>query len=351
MPLSSGSGGGPVAASEPGRREASGATLRDLAAAAGVSVATASRAFSRPEKVDTSTRERILRLAAELKYVPNRAAQALITGRTMSLGLVVPDLNNPFYGGLIKGAQDLARSLGRSVLIADTDEDPDVELSIVEHLAQRTDAVVLCSSRMPDADLERANRLCPVVLVNREHAGVPAVTFDSDSGVREAAVHLRALGHRRVGYVGGPVLSFSDAARSASLGQVFPEHGLEVVLLGNHEPTFEGGRRAADRVLLADVTAVMVYNDVMAMGLVGRLLGYGLEIPRELSVIGWDDIEFSEMFTPALTTIRVPRAEAGRAAVEYLESALTGHPIAPPRLETRLVFRQTTARAHRRRAE
>ena len=351
MMLPSGPGAAPVGASAAGRREGAGATLRVLAAAAGVSVATASRAFSRPEKVDPSTRSRILRLADELKYVPNRAAQALITGRTMSLGLVVPDLNNPFYTGLIKGAQDRARELGRSLLIADTDEDPAVELGLVEQLAQRTDAVVLCSSRMPEADLERANRLCPVVMVNREHSDVPAVTFDSDSGVREAAVHLRALGHRRVGYVGGPVHSFSDAARSSSLKALFPRHGLQVVLLGHHEPTFEGGRRAADLVLLSDVTAVMVYNDIMALGLIGRLLGYGLKIPDELSVIGWDDIEFSEMFTPPLTTIRVPRAEAGRAAIDYLDAALSGHPAPPPRIETSLVFRQTTARAHRRQSD
>ena len=331
------------------RREPSGVTLRHVAAAAGVSVATASRAFSRPEKVDPSTRARILRLADDLRYVPNRAAQALITGRTMALGLMVPDLTNPFFPGVIKGAQARARDRGLSLLIADTDEDPGAELALVGQLAQRTDAIVLCSSRMPDDDLDRAARLCPVVLVNREHPGVPGVTFDSDAGVREAAVHLRALGHRRVGYVGGPAHSFSDAARAACLHAEFPAHGLEVVLLGNHDPSFEGGRRAADVVLSSDVTAVMVHNDVMALGLIGRLLDYGLDIPRELSVIGWDDIEFAGMFTPGLTTVRMPREEAGRAAVAYLEAALGGRPSEPPRLETRLVFRQTTAREHQRR--
>ena len=344
MPPSS----GPTGGSDTGRRDGSGATLRDLAAAAGVSVATASRAFSRPEKVDASTRERILRLADDLRYVPNRAAQALITGRTMSLGLMVPDLNNPFFPGVIKGAQGGARDLGLSLLIGDTDEDPAAELGLVEQLAQRTDAIVLCSSRMPPDDLERVARLCPVVLVNREHPGLPAVTFDTDAGVREAAVHLRALGHRRVGYVGGPAHSFSDAARAAALHAQFPAHGLDAVMLGNHEPSFEGGRRAADLVLSSDVTAVMVHNDVMALGLVGRLLDYGLDIPRELSVIGWDDIEFAAMFTPGLTTVRMPREDAGRAAVSYLATALGGRSSEPPCLETHLVFRQTTARAHRR---
>jgi len=347
MPPSS----GPTGVSDAGRREATGATLRDLAAAAGVSVATASRAFSRPEKVDATTRRRILLLADELRYVPNRAAQALITGRTMSLGLVVPDLNNPFFPGVIKGAQARARDLGLSLLIGDTDEDPGSEFGLVEQLAQRTDAIVLCSSRMPAGDLERVGGLCPVVLVNREHGGLPAVTFDTEAGVRDVARHLRALGHRRVGYVGGPAHSFSDAARAAALLAELPSHGLEVVLLGNHEPSFEGGRRAADIVLASDVTAVLAHNDVMALGLVGRLLDYGLDIPRELSVVGWDDIEFAAMFTPGLTTVRMPREDAGRAAVTYLEGALSGRASEPPRLETHLVFRQTTARAHPRGAD
>ena len=340
------SGPGPV--DERAHRDAAGVTLRHLASAAGVSVATASRAFSRPEKVGPSTRARILRLADELRYVPNRVAQALITGRTMALGLMVPDLTNPFFPGVIKGAQAQARDVGLSLLIGDTNEDPGAELALVEQLAQRTDAVVLCSSRMPAGDLQRVGRLCPVVLVNREHPGLPAVTFDTDAGVRDAAVHLRALGHRRVGYVGGPAHSFSDAARASALHARFPAHGLEVVMLGNHEPSFEGGRRAADLVLSSDVTAVMVHNDVMALGLVGRLLDYGLDIPRELSVIGWDDIEFAAMFTPGLTTVRMPREDAGRAAVSYLATALGGRSSEPPCLETHLVFRQTTARAHRR---
>lgn len=321
------------------------ATLRELALAAGVSVATASRAFSRPEKVEAGTRERILSLAQTLDYTPNHAAQALSTGRTGSLGLVVPDLNNPFYTGIVKGAQAGARESGRALLIADTDENPEVEFSLVENLAQRSDAIILCSSRMSAAELAKARTLCPVVLINRREPRIPAVTFDSARGVREAAMHLRALGHTRVAYVAGPAHSFSDGERRASLARHFPERGLEVVHVGHFEPTSDGGRAAADRVLLAEVTAVMVYNDVMALGLISRLLAYGVAIPESLSVIGWDDIEFAEMFTPPLTTVRMPREEAGRAAVAYLDAALADRAVAPPELETHLVFRRTTSRA------
>lgn len=322
-----------------------GATLREVARRAGVSVATASRALNRPELVEEGTRRRVLALADELAYTPNQAARALSTGRSGTLGLVVPDLNNPFYPGIVKGAQARAQETGRAVLIADTDEDPAVEAALVETLARRTDAVVLCSSRMTAEELDRARRLCPVVLINRRDPNVASVSFDTTQGVREVAAHLRALGHRRVAYVGGPAHSFSEADRDACIRAELPGHGLEVVHLGHHEPSPEGGRAAADRVLLAGVTAVLAYNDVIALGLIGRLQAYGLRVPADLSVVGWDDIEYAAMLTPQLTTVRIPRDEAGRAAVEYLDASLAGRPASVPELGTHLVFRQTTGRA------
>lgn len=322
-----------------------GATLREVARRAGVSLATASRALTRPELVEESTRRRVLALADELAYTPNPAARALSTGRTGTFGLVVPDLNNPFYTGIVKGAQARARDGGYSLLIADTDEDPSVEAALVETLARRTDAVVLCSSRMSAEELDLARRRCPVVLINRRDPAVPAVSFDTTRGVREVAVHLRALGHRRVAYVGGPVHSFSEAERADCLRAELPGHGLEVVHLGHHDPSPEGGRASADQVLLAGVTAVLAYNDVIALGLIGRLQAYGVRVPEDLSVVGWDDIEFAAMLTPQLTTVRIPRDEAGRAAVEYLDAVLAEQPAQVPELATQLVFRQTTGRA------
>lgn len=320
------------------------ATLREVAREAGVSTATVSRAFNRPEKVDAATRERIREVAERLSYTPNRAAQALITGRTGALGLVVPDLNNPFFTGIVKGAQSAVRDAGASLLIGDTDEDPGVEYALVEQLAQRTDAIVLCSSRMSDTELDRARDLVPTVLVNRTHDAMPAVTFDSATGVREAALHLRALGHRQVGYVGGPAHSLSNADRRSRIEEEFPAQGLGLVDLGHHEPSLAGGRACADTVLGSAVTAVMVYNDVMALGLMNRLLEYGIRIPEAMSIIGWDDIEFSEMVRPGLTTVRVPRSAAGRAAIEFLTATLDGAQPELSMLPTRLVFRGTTTR-------
>lgn len=294
-------------------------TLKELAGRAGVSVSTVSRALNRPDLVGSATRVRVAALADELGCVPNHAARTLITGRTATWGLVVPDLENPFFPGIVKGAQTAARAGGCSLLIVDTDESAEDERAFVEHLMRQSDAVVLCSSRMSREQLLSANGDGPLVLVNRVEQGIPHVTFDTRQGVREAAAHVRALGHRRVGYVAGPEHSYSDRERAALVEAEFSALSLHIVHLGRFEPSAEGGQAAADEVLLSDVTAVMAYDDIMAMGLISRLRSYGVDVPRDLTVIGWDDVEFAELFTPALTTIHLPRRDAGIAAIRLLE--------------------------------
>lgn len=324
------------------------ATIRDVASATGVSASTVSRAFGRPEKVDELTRQRIFKAAEALGYQPNLAAQSLITGRTGNIGIVVPDVDNPFFSSIVKGAQTQAHELGYPVLLADADEDPSAELRLARTLARQVDGLILCSSRISEEKLRETQRICPIVLVNRKITDIPAVTIDDADGMRQAVAHLRALRHRRVGYVAGPSTSYSNRERQAVVAQTLTAAGLTYVPVGGFDPSFEGGRGAADEVLLADVTAVIVYNDLMAIGLIHQLTTYGVGIPAELSVIGFDNIPFSAMFTPPLTTVQLPREQAGWVAVEYLHAILTsgGRDVDPPReLGTELVIRGTTVRA------
>jgi DNA-binding LacI/PurR family transcriptional regulator len=325
------------------------ATIRDVAAAAGVSASTVSRAFGRPEKVDEHTRRRIFRISEELGYQPNRAAQSLTTGRTGTIGIVVPDVGNPFFSSIVKGAQNQAHELGYPVLLADSDEDPSSEYRLAGTLARQADGLVLCSPRMAEQELRTIRRACPIVLVNRYVTDVPAVTIDNAGGISQAVAHLKALRHRRVGYVAGPVTSYSNRERQQAVERHLADAGLTYVLVGTFDPSFEGGRGAADTVLLADVTAVIAYNDLMAIGLISQLTTYGLTVPGELSVVGFDDVPFSSMFTPPLTTVRIPREQAGWSAVTYLHALLEGgdgHDTDPPReLVTELAVRKTTARA------
>lgn len=320
------------------------ATLREVAARAQVSVATASRAFQRPDMVGAATRTRILEAAQELGYVANSTARALVTGRRDVVGVVVPDLLNPFYPAVLKGARARARERGVQLLLADAEEEPEGELPLVRTLAQQVDGIVLCSSRMDEASLREAAGLTRLALVNRTDPGLPGVLADPEPGVGAAVRHLAELGHTRIGYVGGPEASRSDADRRRAIA-LSCRAGMEQVDLGRFPPTAEGGAQAAEAVLGSGVGAVLVYNDVMALGLVDHLRTRGVDVPGALSVIGWDDIEFAGMLAPGLTTVRVPRTEIGEAAIDALLDRGADDAEAPLHrlLPTELVLRGTTA--------
>jgi len=294
------------------------ATIRDVARAAGVSPSTVSRVFTMPDIVSEATRTAVCQAADRLAYAPNRAARGLITGRTSNLGVIVPDLANPFFPGVVKGVQARAHDADYAVFLADTDEDSAAEARLVRALAKQVDGVVLCSPRMSEADLRAIVDDTTLVLCNRRIGRTPSITFDNSDGMRQAASHLRALGHRRVAWVGGPKASWSNKERTRGLRTAVAAAGLELDQVGNFPPHFEGGVAAADLVAATDVTAVIAYNDLMALGIISRLRGRGLAVPDDLSVIGIDDIPFSGMSVPALTTVALPKEEAGRAAVDLL---------------------------------
>ena len=329
-------------------------TLKDVAQQAGVSVATASRAFQRPEMVGARSLARVREAAAELGYAPNRTARALITGRAGVYGVIVPDLDNPFFPAVLKGAQARAHQLGAQLLITDAGESPDGELPLVRTLAPQVDGIVLCSSRMDEDSLEEASRLTRLSLVNRVSPRLPGVHADPEPGIPAALQHLRRLGHRRIGYAGGPAVSRSDQARRTVIQRLCAEAELEWSEIGAFPPTADGGRDAAEALLQTATTAVLVYNDLMALALMERLRSYGVDIPGQISVVGWDDIPFSAMVTPGLATIRVPRYDMGVRAIDMLHgaagaggsSAASGQESAPAHiaLPTQFVPRGSIAR-------
>ena len=294
------------------------ARLADVARAAQVSVATASRALAGATVVATVTRDRVRRVAAELGYEPNLAARQLVTGQGQSIALVLPDLANPFYAGVAKGVQRRVRAEGLTAIVADTDEDQEVETAVLAQVGPVASRLVLASPRMPDDDVRSIAERARVVLVNREVEGQVAVTGDNADGVRQALVHLHALGHRRVGYAGGPTTSWSDAARRRGLDAVRERVALDVVDLGSFRPGSAGGVAAADLALAAEVTAVLAFNDQLALGILGRLADRGVPVPERLSVVGFDDIPVARLLAPSLTTVSVPAETLGRTAVDLL---------------------------------
>ncbi|MEY8657365.1 LacI family DNA-binding transcriptional regulator [Brachybacterium paraconglomeratum] len=317
-------------------------TLRDVAEQAGVSVATVSRALSRPEMVSDEARDRIQEISLQLGYRSSREAREIAPGSAGTLGVIVPDLLNPFYPALLKGAQARAREHGLHLLLADAEEAPDGELPLVQTLAPQVDGILLCSSRMSESDLEAASGLTRLCLVNRRHRDLSAVSFDALSGVRAAVRHLVALGHRRIGYVGGPRASRSESERRTALEQVGAELEVEIVDVGHFPPSIPGGVSAAEPLLLRELSAALAYNDVLALGLISGLRALGFSVPEDVSVVGWDDIEYAAVSSPALSTVRVPRHRIGALGIDALvapDGAVTEQ-----RLETRFVPRDSTAR-------
>lgn len=323
-------------------------TIRAVATLAGVSPSTVSRALNTPELVRAATRRRVLECAERLGYEPNRAARSLVLGRTATAGLIVPDIANPFFAPFIKAVQARLRDGGYTVFLADTDEDAESEVAAAQAMARQADGLIMCSPRMSGSRLRSLAARCPVVVANRMCRTVPSISMDVAPGLNAAIAHLHALGHRRIGFLGGPSRSWSNRQRVRFLSAGCAAKGIRLVELGPYEPRFPGGYRAADEALAADVTAVFAYNDLVALGVMARLAARGVRVPDEMSVMGFDDVPMASMVSPPLTTVAVPIDAVAQAAAAMLLSMLADRrPQRPAGLElaTRLLIRSTTAPA------
>ncbi|MBK5248415.1 MAG: LacI family DNA-binding transcriptional regulator [Actinomycetales bacterium] len=293
-------------------------TIHDVARAAGVSISTVSRALAGSAVVAPNTRDRVRRVSVELGYEPNRAARQLVTGQGQSIGLVVPDLENSFYSSVTKGMQNRVRTEGLTAVIADTDEDVSREREVLAQLAAVVDRMILASPRSSDEDLLRLAERTSIVLVNRMLGDIPAVVGDNADGMRQALSHLLALGHRRIAYAGGPATSWSDAVRRSGLATAAAGRDVEIVDLGAFRPGQAGGLAAADLALASGASAVLAFNDQLALGVLGRLAERGVDVPGRISVVGFDDVPVARLLAPALTTVAVPAQRMGAVAVELL---------------------------------
>lgn len=321
------------------------ATIRDVARASGVHISTVSRSFSAPHLVNADTRSRVLAVAEKLEYRPNRAARALITGKTHNLGLIVADIANPFFPPLIKAAERQARLHDNHIFVTDTSEDAIAEEELVRALAKQVDGVLLCSPRMSNSLIEQLSRQVPLVVVNRLVAGLPCVVMDVAGGARGAVAHLVGLGHRRIALLGGPRGSWTNREIRKAASAAARAAGAELTVIGPNQPTEDGGRAVAERVVRERVTAVLAYNDLMAIGLMEGLDALGLRVPDGTSVVGIDDIALSRLTRPKLTTVATPTAAAGRAAVDMLlQYGADRRTTARSVLQTDLVVRESTAK-------
>ncbi len=298
------------------------ATIHDIAALCGVAASTVSRALSTPDRVNIRTRERIRAAAEELNYTPNSQAKALSSGRTGAVGVLVPDITNPFYFDLIRGTQLQLKAAGYTQLLVDTEESDEVEASAMEQLRKGADGIIVAASRLSDDVLLAAAANIPLVAVNRDVPGVPAVIIDTPSATSQALDHLISLGHTRVAYVAGPATSQSSERRWTALSAAADVRGVEVLRLGPFAPTTQSGAAAADAAVHSRVSACIAFNDLIAIGMLQRLQARGIRVPDDMSIVGCDDIFGADFCNPPLTTMASPIEQAGRVAVSMLLARL-----------------------------
>src|SRR5882757_1507498 len=325
------------------------ATIRDVARAAGVSVSTVSRVFTRPELFRDETRLKVHAAAEQLNYSPNRNAASLTTGRTANIGLVVPNLANPLFPEMIKAAQHSAREHGLAALLADSDDSAADEEKLVHALAKDVDGLVLFSSLLSREQIASVGPLRPIVFVNRHVPGHRSVLVDTPHAMSLLTQYLANLGHTAATYYPGPDNSWVAHDRLAALRKASSAAGIELTIMPMGLATFESGSDAADQLVRRPLpTAVLCFNDQMAMGVVARLLQLGVRIPEQTSVTGWGGTKMASYTTPALTTLAAPLADLGSAAVAELllaQNADAEAGPAPVTLEATLLARATTGRA------
>jgi LacI family transcriptional regulator len=308
--------------------------LRDVARLADVHPATASRALN-PETrllVSEETAQRVLAAAADLGYRPNAVARSLRTRRSRTVGVLIPDLNNPLFPPMIRGLEDRLAEAGYVALIGNTDGDDARERQIFEQmLARHVDGYVLATAHLRNPLLEEAVQASvPVVLMNRMAADYefPSVVVDNERGVKLAVSHLLALGHRNIACIAGPQDLSTGLARYRGYQAAMAEAGLEPapgqVAFAQAFSIEEGQRCAAEILAAGDCTAVAAGNDMLAVGCYLALDQAGLSCPADISVVGFNDMPFIDMLRPPLTTIAFPHYQVGTEAAQLLIERLNG---------------------------
>jgi LacI family transcriptional regulator len=328
-------------------------TIYDVAREAGVAASTVSRAYSRPGRVKIETARLIFETAERLGYRagPASASSAGPRTTTHAIGLVVADVTNPFYGEIIKGAYAAARDAGYLLILSHTDESAHVERATIEQELTHVDGVVIASSRMSDSALRMMAKQKAVVLLNRTIPELSCVVTDNGRGAQLAAEHLGRLGHEGSCYLAGPEASWSDGMRWRGLREAGAALSMDVRRTGPHEPTIIAGYRAAREVARTEATAVVAYNDQLAIGLMKGLRRLGLGVPADVSVVGFDNIVFDEIVEPSLTTVASPLYQMGLTGVRNCIAVAGGaHHSGPPlTLPVKLVERDSTAQRRRNR--
>lgn len=328
-------------------------SLVDVARRAKVNISTVSRTINQTGKIGSATQQRVLKVMRELGYVPNRVARRL-RARDMTthlLGLIIPNIQNPFFADLARGVEDVAYRNKFAVLLCNYDEDPDKEhfyLDVME--AESVDGIILPPIRESDPAVLRVVRKgTPVVCVDRSLTGstLDKVEVDNHGGALQAVEHILARGHRRIGIIGGPADSSTGRERLRGYKDALAAAGLtlkpELIRTGDFKT--ESGQRLADELLSLPTppTALFVCNGSMTAGALEAITARGLRIPQQIAIVGFDDLPLASVLSPPLTVVRQPAYEVGKSAAELLLRRIADPESAPTsiRLLPSLIVRKS----------
>ena len=323
-------------------------SIKDIASAAGISPSTVSRALSDHPRISTETKERIRRLAEEMGYTPSLLARSLVTRDTATIGIVITMASDPFLARLVTSIEEVAQEQGYSVFMSSSYLDPDRELEVVGAFhGRRTRGIIVIGSQIDAGYLQlRARFSLPIVLANCRTYPY-SVSTDNLAGARRAAEHLVQLGHRRIAYVANRRSYHSNLDRLTGYQQVLMADGIPVDkdLIIEGDGTLQGGNAAA-QILLSRTrppTAVFCFNDMTAIGVLGALQRAKIRVPEEMSVVGFDDVEFTAHCYPPLTTVRQPTDLMGQGLMHMLLERIQGREdVEPEVLPAELVIREST---------
>jgi LacI family transcriptional regulator len=338
-------------------------TIADVAREAGVSKSTVSRVLTgKTDYMREETRQRVLQAIEMLEYRPSRVARSLVSKRTLTAGLLISDVDNPFYPEVIHGVEDVGLAHGYDVYLCNTAYDLERGMRYVRSLSDKqVDGVILMSSSMSDELVtELANQQIPTVVLDWElqvvEGVVGTIAVDFHAGIRAAADHLVELGHRRVAHVSGPLDLRTARTRRDIFLDALADHGIARAGVTVAEGNFRigGGRQALQQLLSTPEppTAVFAGNDLTALGILWAARDHGLRVPEDLSLIGLDDIRLAREVNPPLTTVALPRNQIGSMAMQMLLDIMSesqepqSEPVRHNVVETHLVIRQTTAGPH-----
>ncbi|MBA2340771.1 MAG: LacI family DNA-binding transcriptional regulator [Pyrinomonadaceae bacterium] len=330
-------------------------SIKDIARAANVSHPTVSRALSHSPLVKSETAERIRQIAASLGYRPSAIARSLATKKTKTIGVVVTTIADPFIADVVSGIEETANDHGYSVFLANSNANPDREVKVVHSFHERrVDGILVTASRVGALYVPLLSQLkVPIVLINNQHPDEPdefiySVMIDNIKASTQVMKHLIGLGHRRIAYIGDQSGFQSDTERFAGYRQALDRAGYpflpELVVHGDGKP--EGGRQAMEQLLALPMppTAVFCYNDMSALGALRTLYGHGINVPDDISLVGFDDLSIASYTYPLLTTVGQPKQQMGRMAMETMLKLISGVDIkANLKVDGELIIRESTA--------